>query len=135
LASSDLASDIRTGFLAGMNYSISDRRFKALSTTNKENMMTTDKATAAEIDDFLESHSEWTVVDNSLERVFSFRNFREAFGFMTETAFIAERKNHHPDWSNVYNRVTVQLKTHDAGGITAKDFDVARQMELIASRR
>ena len=97
--------------------------------------MTTDKATAAEIDEFLESHSEWTVVENSLKRVFSFRNFREAFGFMTEAAFIAERKNHHPDWSNVYNRVTVQLNTHDAGGITAKDFDVARQMELIASRR
>jgi 4a-hydroxytetrahydrobiopterin dehydratase len=54
---------------------------------------------------------------------------------MTEAAFIAERKNHHPDWSNVYNRVTVQLTTHDSGGITAKDFDVARQMELIASRR
>ncbi|MBT8344754.1 MAG: 4a-hydroxytetrahydrobiopterin dehydratase [Desulfofustis sp.] len=97
--------------------------------------MTTDKATAAEIDEFLDSLSEWTAVDNSLKRVFSFRNFREAFGFMAEAALVAERKNHHPDWSNVYNRVTVQLTTHDAGGITTKDFDVARQMELIASRR
>ncbi|MBT8354839.1 MAG: 4a-hydroxytetrahydrobiopterin dehydratase [Desulfofustis sp.] len=97
--------------------------------------MTTDKATAAEIDEFLDSLSEWTAFDNSLKRVFSFRNFREAFGFMAEAALVAERKNHHPDWSNVYNRVTVQLTTHDAGGITTKDFDVARQMELIASRR
>ena len=97
--------------------------------------MTTDKATATEIDDFLNSHPEWTVVDNSLKRVFSFRNFREAFGFMAEAALVAERKNHHPDWSNVYNRVTVQLSTHDAGGITAKDFDLAQQMELIVSRR
>ena len=118
-----------------MNYSIKDCPYQVIAKSMKEKMMTTDKATAAEIDEFLDSHSEWTVVDNSLKRVFSFRNFREAFGFMTETAFIAERKNHHPDWSNVYNRVTVQLTTHDAGGITGKDFDVARQMELIASRR
>lgn len=96
--------------------------------------MTTDKATAAEIDEFLTSHSEWTAVDNSLKRVYSFKNFRQAFGFMAEAALVAERKNHHPEWSNVYNRVTVQLTTHDAGGISAKDFDLARQMELIFSR-
>ena len=118
-----------------MNYSISDRYFWLVSIPMKEKIMTTDKATAAEIDDFLNSHSEWTVVDNSLKRVFSFRNFREAFGFMAEAALVAERKNHHPDWGNVYNRVTVQLTTHDAGGITAKDFDLAHQMELIVSRR
>jgi 4a-hydroxytetrahydrobiopterin dehydratase len=97
--------------------------------------MTTDKATAAEIDNFLNAHPEWTAVDNSLRRVFSFKNFREAFGFMAEAALIAERKNHHPDWSNVYNRVTVELTTHDAGGISAKDFDLAQQMEKIVSRR
>jgi len=97
--------------------------------------MTIDRATAAEIADFLNAHPEWTAADNRLTRVFSFTNFREAFGFMTEAAFIAERNNHHPDWSNVYNRVTVQLSTHDAGGISARDFDLARQMEKIVARR
>lgn len=70
-----------------------------------------------------------------LQRTFTFRNFREAFGFMTEVALVAEGTNHHPEWGNVYNRITVQLTTHDAGGITQKDFDLAQQMDLIASRR
>lgn len=70
-----------------------------------------------------------------LQRTFTFRNFREAFGFMTEVALVAEGTNHHPEWGNVYNRITVQLTTHDAGGITQKDFDLAHQMDLIASRR
>ena len=54
---------------------------------------------------------------------------------MTEVALVAERSNHHPEWGNVYNRITVQLTTHDAGGITEKDFDLANQMDSIASRR
>lgn len=97
--------------------------------------MSTAKATQAEIDDFLETHDEWAMTGDALQRTFTFRNFREAFGFMTEAALVAERSNHHPDWSNVYNRVKVRLTTHDAGGISAKDFELARQMELIASRR
>lgn len=97
--------------------------------------MTADKATPTEIDHFLNTHTEWTAADNKLQRTFSFRNFREAFGFMAEAALVAERSNHHPEWSNVYNRVSVHLTTHDAGGITAKDFDLARKMESIAARR
>ena len=54
---------------------------------------------------------------------------------MAEAALVAERCNHHPEWGNVYNRVTVQLTTHDAGGITEKDFDLAGQMDAICSRR
>ena len=54
---------------------------------------------------------------------------------MTEVALVAECSNHHPEWGNIYNRITVQLTTHDAGGITEKDFDLAHQMNSIASRR
>ncbi len=97
--------------------------------------MTTEKATPTEIDEFLNTHTDWSVADNTLQRTYSFRNFREAFGFMAEAALVAERSNHHPEWSNVYNRVVVHLRTHDAGGISAKDFELARQMELIAARR
>ena len=97
--------------------------------------MSTAKATPTEIGEFLQTHEEWTLTDDALQRTFTFRNFREAFGFMAEAALVAERSSHHPEWSNVYNRVTVQLTTHDAGGISAKDFELARQMELIASRR
>ncbi|MGI9535868.1 MAG: 4a-hydroxytetrahydrobiopterin dehydratase [Desulfocapsaceae bacterium] len=97
--------------------------------------MTVSKATLNEIDEFLTTHTNWTVDEGKLQRLFTFRSFREAFGFMTEAAFVAESSNHHPEWSNVYNRVTVQLATHDAGGITEKDFDLAGKMEVIASRR
>jgi 4a-hydroxytetrahydrobiopterin dehydratase len=97
--------------------------------------MTANKATTEEIDNFLQYHTDWTTVDGTLQRTFTFRNFREAFGFMTEVALVAECSNHHPEWGNVYNRITVQLTTHDAGGITEKDFDLAQQMDSIASRR
>lgn len=94
--------------------------------------MTTATATSAEIDTFLQDHSEWGVKEGSLQRTFIFRNFREAFGFMTQVAMVAEAGNHHPDWRNVYNQVTVQLSTHDAGGITGKDLKLAGQIDSIA---
>ena len=97
--------------------------------------MTVSKATSEEIDEFLRTQTHWAMDDGKLRRVFMFRTFREAFSFMTEVAFVAERSNHHPEWSNVYNRVTVQLATHDASGVTEKDFDLAGKMEMIASRR
>ncbi len=65
--------------------------------------------------------------DNLLEGIFEFKDFCEAFAFMTEVAFHAEKQNHHPNWSNVYNRVTIQLSTHDAGNIvTEKDHKLAQ---------
>lgn len=93
------------------------------------------KATSVQIDKFLIDHTDWTKTEGKLQRTFKFNNFQEAFGFMTEVALIAERINHHPEWGNVYNRVTVQLTTHDVGGISANDFKLAQQMDLIASRR
>lgn len=67
----------------------------------------------------------------AITRTFAFRNFSEAFGFMSRVALAAEKMDHHPDWSNVYKTVEVRLNTHDAGGITALDFDLARRMNRI----
>ena len=67
----------------------------------------------------------WQFRDGNLVREFRFANFVEAFGFMTSVALVAERMNHHPDWSNVYGTVRIRLSTHDAGGITDKDFALA----------
>lgn len=70
----------------------------------------------------------WTLRDEKLYREFKFENFVEAFGFMTRVALKAEAMNHHPDWSNSYNKLTVELVTHDAGGITARDVALAKAM-------
>ncbi len=76
---------------------------------------------------------EWVLVDNRLSRSFRFPDFVSAFGFMTRVAMHAEKLNHHPDWSNVYSTVNVSLTTHEAGGITATDFALARKMERLAA--
>lgn len=68
----------------------------------------------------------------ALERKFKFRTFNEAFGFMARSALSAEKMNHHPDWSNVYNRVNVALTTHDTGGLTELDFRLAKAMNRAA---
>jgi 4a-hydroxytetrahydrobiopterin dehydratase len=64
----------------------------------------------------------------SMSRTFTFRNFSEAFAFMTRSALAAEKLDHHPDWSNVYKTVVVKLNTHDAGGLTELDFELAKRM-------
>ena len=70
----------------------------------------------------------WTLVDdgNAIEREFQFKGFNAAFGFMSRVALAAERHNHHPEWSNVYNRVTVRWTTHSDGGVTDLDLKLAR---------
>ncbi|NNG15347.1 MAG: 4a-hydroxytetrahydrobiopterin dehydratase [Gemmatimonadales bacterium] len=73
----------------------------------------------------------WEMIDGRLHREFQFSNFLEAFGFMTQVAMLAERRNHHPDWSNVYNRVVIDLWTHDAGGLTPLDFDLAQSVSRL----
>lgn len=75
----------------------------------------------------------WRSVDgrDAIEKQFKFRNFNEAFGFMTRSALIAEKMDHHPEWSNVYNRVTVTLTTHDAGGLTHLDTELAGAMDAV----
>ena len=68
----------------------------------------------------------WAVKDNKLHKEFQFDSFNQAFGFMTRAAMEIEKMNHHPEWFNVYNRITVDLTTHDAGGITNNDINLAR---------
>jgi 4a-hydroxytetrahydrobiopterin dehydratase len=74
----------------------------------------------------------WSLAEGKLHKQFSFGDFVQAFGFMTSAALVAESMNHHPEWCNVYNRVTVDLRTHDAGGITDLDFALARRLEALA---
>lgn len=76
---------------------------------------------------------EWKIDNAKLHRQFSFPSFAHAMGFMMTAAIGIDKKNHHPEWSNVYNRVTVDLTTHDSGGITAKDVDLARTLNTIAA--
>jgi 4a-hydroxytetrahydrobiopterin dehydratase len=66
-----------------------------------------------------------------LKREFVFDDFAQAFGFMTQVALASEQRNHHPEWSNVYNRVVIALTTHDAGGLTSKDIDLARVADRV----
>ena len=74
----------------------------------------------------------WTGGDDFITKVFRFEDFPRAFGFMSQIAIIAETMNHHPEWFNVYNRVDVTLTTHDAGGVTHKDLDLAMAMDKAA---
>jgi len=74
----------------------------------------------------------WALENEKLRREFKFANFVEAFGFMTSAAIEAEKMNHHPEWFNVYSKVVVELTTHDAGGITELDVQLARKMNKLA---
>jgi 4a-hydroxytetrahydrobiopterin dehydratase len=80
----------------------------------------------------LKAHPAWTHKGGKLHREFKFAGFSEAFGFMARAALFAEKIDHHPDWTNVWNKVSVTLDTHDAGGITALDFRLAAEMDRIA---
>jgi len=73
----------------------------------------------------------WSIQNGKLYKEFVFADFTEAFGFMTKAALHAEKMNHHPEWSNVYNKLSVYLTTHDAGGITANDIKLARTLNSI----
>jgi 4a-hydroxytetrahydrobiopterin dehydratase len=75
----------------------------------------------------------WSYEDGSLTREFQFSNFVAAFGFMSSVALLAEKLDHHPNWSNVYNTVSIALNTHDAGGVTDFDFVLAGQINEVAN--
>jgi 4a-hydroxytetrahydrobiopterin dehydratase len=74
----------------------------------------------------------WRLEDGKLRREFVFGNFVEAFGFMTRVALLAERADHHPEWSNVYKRVTIMLSTHEVGGLSERDFELAAEIDALA---
>ena len=92
--------------------------------------MARDKLAPAALTEALAALDGWSAADDgaSIEKTFTFKNFSEAFGFMTRAALAAEKMDHHPDWSNVYKTVEVRLTTHDAGGLTPLDFELARKM-------
>jgi 4a-hydroxytetrahydrobiopterin dehydratase len=86
----------------------------------------------AEVERRLRALPQWALHDGKLHREFRFADFVTAFGFMSSCALAAEAANHHPEWFNVYHTVRVDLVTHDAGGITEKDFALAARMEQLA---
>ena len=88
-----------------------------------------DKLTSSEIAERLPRVPDWRLDQNKLKRDFAFEDFVEAFGFMSRVAILAEKHNHHPEWFNVYNKVTIELTTHDASGITARDFALAGSID------
>ena len=78
------------------------------------------------IDHELKNLKGWTIVNNKIHKEFQFDDFNQAFGFMTRAATHIEKMNHHPEWFNVYNKIIVDLTTHDAGGITQNDINLAK---------
>ena len=87
----------------------------------------------AEIEQRLRGRHAWTLVADKIERDLRFADFQRAFGFMTAVALAAERMDHHPEWFNVYNRVRIQLTTHDAGGVSELDFALAATIDALAA--
>ena len=95
------------------------------------------KLSVKDVDARLTTLPGWSLAKSSkrrLHRTFTFRDFSEAFAFMTRAALAAEKMNHHPDWSNAWNKVTVDLNTHDAGGITELDFKLAAEMNRVSGK-
>jgi len=90
------------------------------------------KLTDEEIKKELANLSGWSVVNDKLHKDFAFKNFIEAFGFMTMAALYIEKMNHHPEWFNVYNKLKVDLTTHDAGGITQNDINLAKTLNSLS---
>jgi 4a-hydroxytetrahydrobiopterin dehydratase len=93
--------------------------------------MAIQKLSADEIQRRLGDLDGWTVVAEKLHRDLQFANFVDAFGFMARVALCAESMNHHPEWCNVYNRVSIDLSTHDAGGISRHDFELAEKIDSL----
>lgn len=95
-----------------------------------------EKLTAEERAVALKELAGWQPVDgrDAIQRSFKFKNFNEAWGFMTRVALMAEKSDHHPEWFNVYNRVDILLSTHDCGGLSERDVKLARQISGISNQ-
>jgi 4a-hydroxytetrahydrobiopterin dehydratase len=96
--------------------------------------MSRGKLSKQEISAGLRKLDGWSVVKGNLHRLFKFKDFTQAFGFMKRVALAADRMDHHPDWSNAYNKVTIDLSTHSAGGLTKNDFELAEKIQKIRGR-
>ena len=93
--------------------------------------MPIEKLSEKAIADELKALPDWERVGDKIRRSYVFQDFVEAFGYMSRVALLAERMDHHPEWSNVNNRLEVYLTTHDAGGLSGRDFALARQMDQL----
>lgn len=92
-----------------------------------------EKLSDQEIQEKLASLRGWTLKDNSIQKDFEFEDFAAAWKFMGSLAAVAEKLNHHPDWSNSYNKVSINLTSHDAGGLTENDFEFAKAADEAAN--
>jgi len=95
-----------------------------------------EKLTASDIKEQLQILNQqctgiWCIQDDKLHKSFKFNNFISAFGFISQVAILAEKANHHPEWFNVYNRVDIDLTTHEVGGISQRDFDLAQHINAL----
>ena len=90
------------------------------------------RLTDEQVNEALSELSGWDLSDGKLHREFKFADFVEAFSFMSRIALVAERMDHHPEWFNVYNRVVIDLRTHDCDGISERDLELARRIDSLA---
>ena len=93
--------------------------------------MSTQRLNESQLTALATTHPNWSVEGEKLRRDFQFSNFVEAFGFMSKVALLAESRNHHPNWSNVYNRVSIELTTHDLGGLSDLDTELAIAIDTL----
>ena len=84
-----------------------------------------------QLDDFIENNPSWKIDNKTIKKEFKFNNFIEAFGFISKVAILSEKMDHHPNWQNIYNKVTIELTTHDMSGITLKDTDLAEAIDKL----
>ena len=84
-------------------------------------------------DSFIEKNPSWMINNKILKKEFKFDNFIDAFGFMSKVALLSEKMDHHPNWQNVYNKVIIELTTHDKGGITTNDIKLAESIDKLIS--
>ena len=82
-----------------------------------------------QLNSFIEKNPSWIIDKKTIKKEFKFDNFIDAFGFMSKVALLAEKMDHHPDWQNIYNKVIVNLTTHDKGGITNNDIELAESID------
>ncbi len=84
-----------------------------------------------QLNSFIEKNPSWIIDENTIKKEFKFENFIEAFGFMSKVALLSEKIDHHPDWQNTYNKVKINLTTHDKGGITTNDIKLAESIDKL----
>ena len=84
-----------------------------------------------QLDSFIEKNPSWVIDNKTIKKEFKFDNFIDAFGFMSKVALLSEKMDHHPDWQNTYNKVKINLTTHDKGGITTNDIKLAESIDKL----